>query len=78
MKRLLPYSLLLIAAIVLGACGTSAARSEPEFYGGSAPAAEEPYYDVAPAATMMYATDGVAQEAAATGGNANAALVEYS
>jgi hypothetical protein len=45
MKRLYPYSLVLIAAILLGACG--AARST-EFSGG-APAAEEPYYDAAPA-----------------------------
>jgi len=80
MKRLMPYSLVLIAAIILGACA-SARSSEPEFYGGAAPAAEEPYYDqsVMPAPTMMYASDGVvAQESASGegGGNANAAQVE--
>lgn len=80
MKRLMPYSLVLIAAIILGACA-SARSSEPEFYGGAAPAAEEPYYDqsVMPVPTMMYASDGVvAQESASGegGGNANAAQVE--
>ncbi|HND50512.1 MAG TPA: hypothetical protein PLL95_18225, partial [Anaerolineales bacterium] len=80
MKRLTPYSLILIAMIVLGACA-SAPRAV-ELSGGSAPASE-PYYDqssVMPAPTMMYATDGIiAEEAQVSGegsGNANAAQVE--
>ena len=78
MKRLLPYSFLLIAAIVLGACGSAARSSEPEFY-GAAPAVEAP---AMPAPTMMYiAEEGmVAQDAAAPGsgggGDVNAAQVE--
>jgi len=83
MKRLIPYSLVLIATIILGACA-GARSSEPEYYGGAAPAAEAPYSDqsVMPAPTMMYATDGIAAEEAAApvsgegGGNANAAQVE--
>lgn len=81
MKRLTPYSLVLIAMIVLGACASSPARTS-EFYGGSAPAAEEPYYDqsVMPAPTMMYSNDAVAPESAAPssgeGGGGNAAQVE--
>lgn len=76
MKRLLPYSLVLIAAIILGACAVGGARSPIE-----APAAE-PYYDIAPAPTMMmsYAEEGIAQDAAIPGsgggGNVNAAQAQ--
>lgn len=74
MKRLLPYSLVLIASILLGACG--AARMS-ESYGG-APAAQEPMYDAAPAPTYM------AEESAAMapdtansgGGDASASQVQ--
>lgn len=80
MKRLFPYSFLLIAAIVLGACGSSAARS-PE-YPMEAPA--ESYADIAPAPTMMmsYSSEEgmIAQESAIPGtgggGNANATQVK--
>lgn len=67
MKRLLPYSMILIAALVLGACG-AAARSEPEY------AVEAP----APAYDYESAPSGIAQEQAASGGggDANAASVE--
>lgn len=76
MKRLLPYSFALIAAMVLGACAVGGARSPME-----APAAE-PYYDIAPAPTMMmsYAEEGIAQDAARPGsgggGNVNAAQTQ--
>lgn len=75
MKRLLPYSFALIAAMVLGACAVGGARSPME-----APAAE-PYYDIAPAPTMMmsYAEEGIAQDAArpgSGGGNVNAAQTQ--
>lgn len=63
MKRLYPYSLVLIAAILLGACGS--ARS-PEFSGG-APAAEEPYYDAAPVPGYEESS-AVEQPASANGG----------
>lgn len=85
MKRFLPYSFLLIAAIVLGACAVGGARSSE--YPVEAPAAIEPYNDyAAPAPTMMapYAEQGmVAQDSAAPssgtgggGGDVNAAQVE--
>ena len=74
MKRLLPYSLVLIAAIILGACGAS--RSA-EFSGG-APAAIEPSYDAIPAPTYMaeesYATE--PGSANSGGGDASAAQVQ--
>lgn len=73
MKRLSHYSLILITAIILGACGSQAARSEPE-YGMEAPAAP------APTMMMAYAEEAYAQDAAVPasegGGNANAAQVE--
>ncbi|MFN8399367.1 MAG: DUF4349 domain-containing protein [Anaerolineales bacterium] len=81
MKRLMPYSLILIATIILGACASNSARST-ELYGGASAPVEEPYYDqsVAPAPTMMVANDAIAQESAPAsgegGGNANAAQVE--
>lgn len=81
MKRLMPYSLILIATIILGACAGNSARST-ELYGGASAPVEEPYYDqsVAPAPTMMVANDAIAQESAPAsgegGGNANAAQVE--
>ncbi|GAB4572883.1 MAG: hypothetical protein Fur0017_25530 [Anaerolineales bacterium] len=76
MKRLLPYSLVLIAAIILGACAVGGARSPME-----EPAAE-PYYDIAPAPTMMmpYAEERIAQDADIPGsggsGNVNAAQTQ--
>ncbi|GAB4400054.1 MAG: hypothetical protein OHK003_25270 [Anaerolineales bacterium] len=76
MKRLLPYSLVLIAAIILGACAVGGARSPME-----EPAAE-PYYDIAPAPTMMmpYAEERIAQDAdipgSGGGGNVNAAQTQ--
>ena len=81
MKRLTPYSLILIATIILGACAGNSARST-ELYGGASAPVEEPYYDqsAAPAPTMMVANDAIAQESAPAsgegGGNANAAQVE--
>ncbi|MBI3168489.1 MAG: DUF4349 domain-containing protein [Chloroflexi bacterium] len=79
MKRLLPYSFLLIAAIVLGACGIGGARSSE--YPAEAPVMMEPDYYVAPAPTMMAnATDGIAQESSAPGsgggGDVSATQVE--
>ncbi|MBN8656183.1 MAG: DUF4349 domain-containing protein [Anaerolineae bacterium] len=79
MKRLLPYSLILIASILLGACG--AARMSDGYGGAPAveePAAVEPSYDAAPAPTYM------AEESAAMapdtansgGGDASAAQVQ--
>lgn len=67
MKRLLPHSIILIAALVLGACGASA-RSEPEY------AVEAP----APAYDYESAPSGIAEEQAQSGGggDANAASVE--
>lgn len=73
MKRLIPSSIVLIAAIVLGACAGSAPRSEPE-YAMEAPA--QPPMDVAPAPTMMYVEESAAQEAPASGGGGEAASVE--
>ena len=79
MKRLLPYSFVLIATMILSACAIGGARS-PE-YPMEAPAAE-PYADIAPAPTMMlYAEEGmVAQDAAVPasggGGDVNATQVE--
>lgn len=78
MKRLLPFSLIVIAAIVLSACGGSASRS-PEGFGGAAPAAE-PYYveEYAAEAPMPAADMGVAQSESAGygGGGIEAANVE--
>jgi hypothetical protein len=78
MKRLLPHVVLLIAAIALGGCAVGGARA-PEYY--EEMPASEPYADIAPAPTMMlYAEEGVAQEASASGsgggGDANATQVE--
>lgn len=76
MKRLLPFSFLVIIAITLGACAGSSARAPQS----RAAAAVEPYYDAAPAPTMMaYSSDGaVANEAAAGsgGGDASASQVQ--
>lgn len=75
MKRLLPYSLVLIAAILLGACG-AARMSDP--YGG-APAAMEPSYDAIPAPTYMAAEESAAiapDTANSGGGDASAAQVQ--
>ncbi len=73
MKRLLPYSLVLIAAIVLGACGASRSAEFSE-----EPSAVEPYYDAAPAPTYMaeesYATE--PGSANSGGGDASAAQVQ--
>lgn len=77
MKRLLPYSFFVIIAVILAACGGASARAPQEI---EAPAAVEPYYDAAPAPTMMaYSPDGaVANEAAAGtgGGDASASQVQ--
>lgn len=81
MKRLLPYSFLLIVAIVLGACAVGGARSSD--YPAEAPAYVEPEYYAPMPTAMVYSEEGmVAQDAAAPasgvggGGNANAAQVE--
>ena len=78
MKRLLPYSLILIAALVLGACASAAATESPaSVERGGAPASEPYYADVAPAPTMMvYAEESAAQDASGTGGGGNQAQVE--
>ncbi len=73
MKRLLPYSFVLIAAIILGACGTSASRSDDPYAAG-APA--QPVMDIAPAPTMMYVDESAAQESPASGGGGEAANIE--
>lgn len=57
MKKVLPVSFILIATVILAACGSSSQNfssieSELAGYGGAAPAApEEAYYDALPAAT---------------------------
>ena len=68
MKRLLPYSIVLIAAIILGACAAGAVQSEPE-YAVEAPG--QPAMDIAPA-------PGVEESASrdASGGGGEAASVE--
>jgi len=60
MKRLLPYSFLVIIAVILGACGSSASPQ----YAMEAPASE-PVYDAAPAPTMFAADGGAYSEEAA-------------
>lgn len=83
MKRLLSPSFLLIAAILLGACGLSAQRS-PEYGvggGGGAPAAEPSAPDYAMPAPTMMGTDGlVTQEEApasvTTGNNGGGEAVQ--
>jgi hypothetical protein len=75
MKRILPFSLIVLAAIVLSACG-SANRSVG--YGGAAPAAE-PYYfeeEYAAEAPMPAADMGVAQSESSRAGGVDAANVE--
>ncbi|MEN9563900.1 MAG: hypothetical protein RIR73_2144 [Chloroflexota bacterium] len=73
MKRLYPYSLVLIASILLGACG--AARMS-ESYGG-APAAQEPIYDAAAPAPAYEESAAVAPDTANSGGgDASAAQVQ--
>ena len=71
MKRLTPYSIILVAAIVLGACAAGAVQSEPEFV-MEAPA--QPAADVAPpeAGTANIAVE----ERVASGGGGEAAGVE--
>ena len=74
MKRLLPYSVLLIITIFLGACGRLSAQRSPEYGvggGGNAPAVEPSAPDYAMPAPTMMVTDGLAEEAPASapGGN---------
>lgn len=67
MKRLLPYSFLIIASIILGACGAARSTQTME----SAPAAEAPYYDgaiPAPEAGIVSSNDYSAEKAAGEGG----------
>jgi hypothetical protein len=76
MKRLLPYSLVLIAAVVLAACGASEISSSEAPFSGSA-GIPEPAYDAAPAPTMMYVEESAAQEAPRSGGgDTNASQVQ--
>lgn len=72
MKHLLPYSLVLIAAILLGACGASPSA---EFSGG----APEPVYDAAAPAPTYVSEESYAVEpgnANSGGGDASAAQVQ--
>lgn len=79
MKRILPFSIFLITALILGACASGASRS------AESPAAPE-YYDAMPqsapaaAPTMMYMEEsGVAQDSAngsGGGGGVEATNVE--
>lgn len=63
MKRLLPYSLILITAVIVGACGAGAA---PE-YAMEAPAPE--YYDAAPSSELFLGDTVEYSEEAARAGN---------
>lgn len=71
MKRLYPYSFILIAAIVLGACASSSA---PELPAGAPNAPQEAYYDGIPAATEAAAVERSSTDS--SGGNASAAQVQ--
>ncbi len=66
MKRLIPHSIILIAALILGACASGAARSEPQYVDES-PAM--PASDVAP---EQFSTE----QAPAGGGGGEASSVE--
>lgn len=77
MKRILPFVIVLIAALILGACATGGVANE-------APAAPE-YYDAMPqsapavAPTMMYMEESAAQDSAnrtGSGGGVDATTVE--
>lgn len=75
MKRLMPYSIVLIAAAILGACATGAAQNKDAYYTEEqAPA--QPAMDIAPAATMTSMGETAPQEAPASGGGVDAAGVE--
>jgi hypothetical protein len=79
MKRILPFSLIVIAAIVLSACGSAAApmQRNESGYGGA-----EPAYDAMPASAPMEAPMVSAEEAyyagdtGSGGGGVSAAAVE--
>ena len=78
MKRILPFAIVLIAALILGACASGGVANE-------APAAPE-YYDAMPqsapaaAPTMMYMEESAAQDSAnradGSGGGVDATAVE--
>lgn len=73
MKKILPFSLVIIAALILAACGSSRSYSEIEpALGGAAPAyAPEAAYDAMPMATA-----GVMAESVQSNGGVQAAAVE--
>ncbi len=73
MKKLLPFSLIVIATLILAACGTSRNFSpvEPAFGGDMPASAPQAAYDAIPMATA-----GVAAENVQSGGGGNAAAVE--
>lgn len=74
MKRLYPYSFILIAAIVLGACASSSA---PEFSAGAPEAPQEAYYDGIPEAPPVEENSAVERSSTdSSGGNASAAQVQ--
>ncbi|MBL8103727.1 MAG: DUF4349 domain-containing protein [Anaerolineales bacterium] len=77
MKKILPFSFIVIAALILAACGSSARYSEeaplPAFGGGSAPAAAPEMYDAMPAPTAGIADS---YEASGSGNGVQAAAVE--
>ena len=73
MKKILPFSLIVIATLILAACGSprSDSQIEPAFGGAAPAAAPEAAYDAIPMATA-----GVAVENAQSSGGVQAAAVE--
>ncbi|MFN8383814.1 MAG: DUF4349 domain-containing protein [Anaerolineales bacterium] len=80
MKKILPFSLIVIATLILAACGSSRSYSSaeepmPGIGGGSAPAVAPDAYAPIPAATAGVVTDNL-QSPASGGGNVEATSVE--
>ena len=73
MKKILPFSFIVIATLILAACGSSRSYApvEPAFGGAAPAAAPEAAYDAIPMATA-----GVAVENVQSSGGVNAAAVE--
>lgn len=80
MKKIVPFSFIVIATLILAACGSSRSYSSVEApmpgVGGAAPAVAQEAYDSAmPAATAGVTTDNL-QSPASGGGNIDASAVE--